>query len=315
MSMAIPASGYAMACVAGAVAAYAVLGASAREKLIARRASSLAPGQETGPTAYRAVVSQPLSERLVSPFVAWLAAIGSRVTPAGARAALDTKLAMAGMHGPAGRQVMLALTAATWALGLAAGWFAAGIKPALGLLVGGVVVLVGMLLPRMLLDTVIRKRREDLTLELPDALDLLTSCVEAGLGFDAGVMRVAARPVRNRSPLQEEFSTYLTDVRLGRARVDALRDLGDRAGVPDLATVTSALIQADQLGVGIAAVLRAQALQLRTRRRQRAQAAALQAPVKMIFPLVFFVFPAMFIVTLGPAALRMIDTFSKVGPK
>lgn len=305
---------FAVACAAGVVAAYAVLGASAREKLVARRAKALADDHE-GPTALRIVASQPLSERLVLPFLGWLAAIGVRLTPAGARANLDARLGMAGMHGPAGRQAVLALTAATWALGIAAGWAAAGIKPAMGLLIGGVVVLLGMLVPRIMLDGFIRKRREELTLELPDALDLLTSCVEAGLGFDAGVMRVAARPVRKRSPLQEELSNYLTDVRLGRARVDALRDLGDRAGVPDLATVTSALIQADQLGVGISAVLRAQALQLRTRRRQRAQAAALQAPVKMIFPLVFFVFPAMFVVTLGPAALRMIDTFTTVGPK
>lgn len=306
---------FAFACVAGAAAAYAVLGATAREKLVARRARALVAGRDSGPTAYRVVVSQPLSERLISPLVAWLAAIGTRLTPAGARTALDTRLAMAGMHGPAGRQLMLALTAATWALGVAAGWYAAGVRPGLGLLVGGMTILAGMLLPRMVLDAVIRRRRHELTLELPDALDLLTSCVEAGLGFDASVMRVAARPVRKRSPLQEELATYLTDVRLGRARVDALRDLGERSGVPDLQTVTSALIQADQLGVGISAVLRAQALQLRTRRRQRAQAAALQAPVKMIFPLVFFVFPAMFVVTLGPAALRMIDTFTKVGPK
>ncbi len=308
---AFPAGGFAIACAVGAFAAYAALGASSREKLVAKRARALAEGQD-GPTAFRVGVSQPLSERLVSPLVSLLAAIGTRLTPSGARAAIDTRLAMAGMRGPTGRQVFLALTAATWALGIAAGWAAAGIKPALGLLVGGLVVLLGMIVPRILLDTIIRKRRDELTGELPDALDLLTSCVEAGLGLDAGVMRVAARPIRKRSPLQEELSGYLTDVRLGRARAEALRDLGDRSGVPDLATVTSALIQADQLGVGISSVLRAQALQLRTKRRQRAQAAALQAPVKMLFPLVFFIFPAMFIVTLGPAALRMIDTFSKM---
>ncbi|MBM3267657.1 MAG: type II secretion system F family protein, partial [Candidatus Sericytochromatia bacterium] len=263
--------------------------------------------------ATRMAAAEPLGVRVAEPMLRALAALGRRLTPAGSRVALETRLALAGIHGPSGRQAVLAVLALTWAIGLAAGWAAAAIRPALGLVVGGSVIAVGITLPRLVLDSLIRRRRQEITLELPDSLDLLTASVEAGLGFDAAVMRVAGRPTRERSPLREELQHYLTDARLGRARAEALRDLAERTGVPDLATVTAALIQADQLGVGISAVLRAQALQLRTRRRQRAQAAALQAPVKMLFPLVFFVFPAMFIVTLGPAALRMIDTFTKVG--
>ncbi len=302
----------AIACVAGVLAALLVLGRPRRERLIAARVRVLASGREV-PSVVRMAASDPLGARLVSPLFQALAALGRRVTPAGSRAALEARLALAGIHGPAGRQAVLAALALTWAIGLAAGWAASAIRPALGLVVGGSVIALGIMLPRMVLDGMIRKRRQAITLELPDCLDLLTASVEAGLSFDAAILRVASRPTRQRSPLREEFHHYLTDARLGRARADALRDLAERSGVPDLATVAAAIVQADQLGVGISAVLRAQALQLRTRRRQRAQAAALQAPVKMIFPLVFFVFPAMFVVTLGPAALRMIDTFTKVG--
>jgi tight adherence protein C len=303
-----------IACALGALAAFLVLGGSRRQRLVERRAAALSGGSGAR-SIVQAAVASPLQARLFGPLLDTLAHAGRRLTPAGSRAALDSRLEMAGIHGSGGRRAVLAALALSWAIGVGAGWAAAAIRPALGLVVGGTVVAIGLLAPRVVLDAMIRKRREIMTLELPDCLDLLLASVEAGLGFDAAVLRVVSRPTRNPSPLLEELQIYLTDLRLGRGRQDALRDLADRTGVPDLGTVTSALVQADQLGVGITAVLRAQALQIRTRRRQRAQAAALQAPVKMIFPLVFFVFPAMFIVTLGPAALRMIDTFTKVGPK
>ena len=305
--------GFLAAGVVGATAAYFILSGGTRERLVLRRARALAGGRD-GLTAMGAAVRRPLADRLANPLLGQLAAIGYRITPAGMRASLELRLSLAGLHGPAGRQAVLALWALAWVAGILAGWAAGAVRPALGMVVGGSIVAAGILLPRIALDARIRGRRQAVTQELPDALDLLTSCVEAGMGFDAAALRVSSRPTRRPSPLQEELSHYLTDVRLGRSRPEALQDLAGRTGVPDLATVTSALIQADQLGVGVTSVLRAQAAQLRTRRRQRAQAAALQAPVKMMFPLVFFIFPAMFVVTLGPAALRMIDTFTKVGP-
>ncbi|MNY46529.1 Bacterial type II secretion system protein F domain protein [compost metagenome] len=147
---------------------------------------------------------------------------------------------------------------------------------------------------------------------LPDTLDLVTSSVEAGLSFDSSVLRIVGRESAHGQEIREELGRYMTDVRMGRTRAEALNDLSRRCGVNDLEGVVAALIQADHLGVGVGQVLRTQSLHLRNKRRQRAQEAAMKAPIKMLFPLVFFIFPAMFIVTLGPAILRIMDTFQNM---
>ena len=140
---------------------------------------------------------------------------------------------------------------------------------------------------------------------LPDTLDLITVSVEAGLGLDAALAKVVEK---TRGPLRDEFGRVLQEVGLGKVRRIALRDMSSRVDVADLTSFVSAVVQADQMGLGVAEVLRAQAEEVRLKRRQRAEETAMKAPVKMLFPLVCFIFPAMMTVLLGPAVYRIYDS-------
>jgi tight adherence protein C len=153
-------------------------------------------------------------------------------------------------------------------------------------------------------------RQHAIIRSLPDAFDLITTCVEAGLGLDAALARVAEKV---QGPFSEELSRALRDVALGKTRRDALRELGERTGVPDLIQFTNAVIQAEAMGSSIGTVLRVQSDQLRVRRRQRAEEAAYKAPVKMLFPLVLCIFPTLFVVILGPAAITISQSFPGSG--
>jgi tight adherence protein C len=164
----------------------------------------------------------------------------------------------------------------------------------------------GLVLPYFWLINRIRRRQAIITKSLPDSFDLVTTCVEAGLGLDAALARVAEKV---EGPFAEELSRTLREVGMGRMRRDALQELGERTGVPDLVTFVNAVTQAEQMGTGIGQVLRVQSEQLRVRRRQRAEEMANQAPVKMVFPLVLCIFPTLFMVILGPAAITLYDSF------
>jgi tight adherence protein C len=155
-------------------------------------------------------------------------------------------------------------------------------------------------LPTLWLSSQISSRQTEIVKALPDALDLLTISVEAGLGFDAALSKVAEKW---DNELSLAFNRVIQEIRMGKLRREALRDMADRMDVTDVSSFVAAIIQADQLGVSIAKVLRIQSEQMRIRRRQRAEEKAHQAPVKMLFPMVFLVFPALFIVLLGPALL------------
>src|SRR6185436_11640272 len=168
----------------------------------------------------------------------------------------------------------------------------------------------GYLLPGIWLGQQIKKRRKNIVKALPDALDLLTISVEAGLAFDSALQRVTEKW---DNELSKEFKRVLTDTRLGRARRDALKDMAARTGVDDVQTFTAAIIQAEQLGVSIGKILRIQADQMRVRRRQRAEEAAQKAPIKMLFPMVFLIFPALFVVILGPAVPRLMKSLGGLG--
>lgn len=155
-------------------------------------------------------------------------------------------------------------------------------------------------LPTLWLSSKIRSRQTEIVKALPDALDLLTISVEAGLGFDAAMNKVAEKW---DNELSLAFNRVIQEIQMGKLRREALRDMADRMDVPDVTSFVAAIIQADQLGVSIAKVLRIQSEQMRIRRRQRAEEKAHQAPVKMLFPMAFLIFPALFIVLLGPAIL------------
>lgn len=161
----------------------------------------------------------------------------------------------------------------------------------------------GFLLPAMLLRSMIDRRKEAILKKLPDALDLMTICVDAGLTFNAAMQKVDEKW---DDALAREFGRVIYEMQLGKSRRQALRDMVERMEVADVTSFIAAVLQADQLGVGIGKVLRIQSDQMRVRRRQRAEEKAQQAPVKMLFPMVFLIFPSIFIVLLGPAAFQVI---------
>jgi len=167
-------------------------------------------------------------------------------------------------------------------------------------------LLIGYLLPENLLSRRIRKRQKEILLALPSALDLLTISVEAGLGFDASLGRVCEK---YRNALSAEFNQVLNEIRLGRPRLEALDDMGTRNKVEELNSFIQAVIQSEQLGVGIANVLRIQSEEIRRRRRQRAEETGQKAPLKMLFPMVCCIFPTLFVVLLGPAAINLMTEF------
>ncbi|PJF43605.1 MAG: type II secretion system protein [Phototrophicales bacterium] len=163
----------------------------------------------------------------------------------------------------------------------------------------------GFYLPIMQLSSQIERRQKQIQRELPDALDLLTICVEAGLGFDTAMGKVYEKW---DNEISNAFGRILQEIQLGKLRREALRDMAERLDVPDFTTFAAAIIQADQLGVSIGKILRVQSDQMRIKRRQRAQEKAQQAPVKMMIPMVFLIFPSIWIVLMGPALLILIET-------
>lgn len=162
----------------------------------------------------------------------------------------------------------------------------------------------GNYFPILSLRSKINKRQDNIVKALPDALDLLTICVEAGLGFDAAMGKVYEKW---DNELALAFGRVLREIQLGKLRRDALKDMADRMDVPDVNTFTAAIIQSEQLGVSMSKILRVQSDQMRTKRRQRAQEKAQQAPVKMMIPMVLLIFPSIWIVLLGPAVLQVMN--------
>jgi tight adherence protein C len=174
-----------------------------------------------------------------------------------------------------------------------------------GFVAAGLGALYGYKFPDIWLNMVTRRRQQEIQLVLPDMIDLITVSVEAGLSLYGAIQRISAR---FDNPLSEEFQRAIQEVRLGRSNIESMRDLARRVDVDDLSTLISAIVQADMLGLAIANVLRVQSERLREKRTQRAREAAQKAPIKMVIPLVFFIFPALFIVILGPAFIKILES-------
>jgi tight adherence protein C len=172
---------------------------------------------------------------------------------------------------------------------------------------------VGYILPVLMVRSRVRRRQKEITMNLPDALDLLVVCVEAGLGLNQAFVRVADEIHPLSELTGEEFHLMNLDIRAGTPREDALRNLFHRTGVEDLRTLTNIMIQADRFGTSVANALRIHAETLRDKRRQRAEEAAAKTTIKMIFPLVLCIFPAMFVVLIGPGLIQVIESLSAVG--
>jgi len=174
-----------------------------------------------------------------------------------------------------------------------------------------ILAILGYLLPTFWLQRKVKKRQLQIFHDLPDVLDLLTVCVEAGLSFDGGMVRVSENANFKTSPLGIEMTTALQETRAGKPRAESLRDMGERSMVDDLKAFAAMLIQTEKLGTSLAQALRVHSDSLRTIRRQRAEEAAAKIAIKMLFPLVFFIFPALLFVILGPAVIRIVKMFGE----
>jgi tight adherence protein C len=249
-------------------------------------------------------LQQPFAERVLRPLVKRLSRVGRRGDQGGIIARTDAKLEKAGYPGGLrgadwmGVKILAAIVVAVVMFFL--GLLLAG--PALGFILALMGMGFGFIGPEFWLGRKIRARSMAMILQLPDALDLLTISVEAGLGFDAALAKVVEKM---EGPLVQEFRQALAEIRMGRTRRDALRDIVARADARPVSNFIGAIVQAEQLGVPIAKVLQIQSQQLRIERRQRAEEAAAKAPVKMLFPMVGCIFPTIFIVILGPAIVTV----------
>jgi tight adherence protein C len=272
--------------------------------LAAVNAISAAPS----PMAQR--LNKPFAERVIEPALARFTEIGRRLAPGDQSARIRHRLELAGS--PAGWDVdrVIALKVLGLIAGLSLGVALPLLMGAGFLVVVGVAILFGVtgfFAPNLALYQMTYNRTEQMRRELPDALDLLTISVEAGLAFDAGLSQVA----RNTTgPLADEFFRVLQEMQIGLGRSEALRALGERTDLPELRGFVTAMVQADAFGIPIAAVLRVQAREMRIKRSQRAEELAQKVPVKILFPLIFCILPALFVVILGPAAITIFHSFS-----
>lgn len=248
-------------------------------------------------------------ERVVAPAAARLASIPLKLSPRTNLESLQTKIVAAGLTQRLSVSTFLAIkggsvvggTLLGLVLGLASSFGIALLAmPALGAF--------GFIAPDWVLTMKIRSRRETIRGELPDALDLLAVCVEAGLGFDGAITKLTEQM---EGPLIDEFALTLNEIRVGETRSVALRKMAERVDAGELSSFVRAVIQADQLGISLGRILRVQAADTRNRRQAAAEEKAMKAPIKMLFPTVGFIFPAMFIVVLGPAMLNILQVFGQ----
>jgi tight adherence protein C len=254
----------------------------------------------------------PFMERFLRPLMSGIARAIARLTPGGAVEDIQKKLIQAGFAGRMQVSDFLGMKGFGALVGAAFGVLVSTrLFPAFGAVGIFIAVLAFGLLdyfvPDLWLSGRGTSRRDAIQRALPDAIDLLTISVEAGLGFDAALGRVVEK---SDNLLTRELGRVMAEMRVGVARRDALRSLVERTGVDDLAVFVTAIIQAEQLGASIANVLRIQSNEMRVRRRQRAEVLAHQAPIKMLFPMVFLIFPPILIVVLGPAIPGVLKAFA-----
>lgn len=253
-------------------------------------------------------LEQSATERIFKPLLRRLYSLGKVLTPKNGVAQIQQNLIMAGQPGGLTVTDFLGLRflagAAFGVLGfvLANGSYSTGISVLLGIVGFGM----GIYIPNFWLKGKVKQRQKEITLALASALDMMSVCVEAGLGFEAAMQKVATH---DNNALAEELGRVISEIRIGVRRSDALRHLAVRTGVPEVGSFVAVLVQSDKLGVAIRDVLNAQADQMRLKRRQRAEEEAHKAPLKMLFPLILFIFPALFIVLLGPSIPMIMSLF------
>jgi tight adherence protein C len=255
-------------------------------------------------------LSQPFSERVIYPIARSLGQLATRFTPQNYLNNIAKKLELAGTSARLDPTVFLALQFVGTIIfgGIILLFFtllktktSAGIK--FLLVIGGAVV--GFIFPNLYLAQRIARRQKSVRRAMPDALDLLTICVEAGLGFDAAMQKVAEKWT---SDLSLAFARVIQEVQLGKIRREAMRDMADRLGIAEMTSFVAAVIQSEMLGVSLAKVLRIQSDQMRMKRRQRAEEEARKAPIKMLIPMAILIFPSLIIVLVTPAILKLLHS-------
>ncbi len=265
---------------------------------------------ETGLESMDEVYTRSFSERILRPVLDGFGKALMRMAPVEMVSNLEKKIIMAGRPYSLSAKNWFGIQAmATVGMPLVLGtiMLRAGADMGRTILLIASIGAVGMLLPNLMLNGKIRDRQKNILKTMPDVMDLLTVSVEAGLGFDAALSKVTEKMP---GILSEEFGILLQEIKIGKSRKDAMYQMADRIGVPDLRSFISAVVQADQLGVSLGRVLRIQSEQIRLNRKQRIQEKAMKAPIKMLIPMVVFIFPAIFIVLLGPTALNLIKMFA-----
>lgn len=245
-------------------------------------------------------LSQPFSERVIIPIINKIGEISARFTPQKAMQDTARMMEQAGNPWPIDSATFLAIR---FILGVVLG--------VLGLIaftdplyIGGAAI-GGFYMPHLMLTSRITNRQTEIRKAMPDALDLLTICVEAGLGFDAAMAKVSEKW---DNQLSLAFARVIKEIQLGKVRREALKDMSDRLGIAEMTSFVAAIIQSEQLGVSMAKVLRIQSDQMRVKRRQLAEEQAHKAPVKMIIPMAFLMFPTIMIIILTPAAIQIMTS-------
>lgn len=259
-----------------------------------------------------AELNQPLFTRVFRPLLDSMGKAMMRITPGELISSLEHKIIKAGNPGNMAVKDWVNIQALL-VVGVPLLTFFLGRSS--GMAVGSMMLFIlaevamGFVLPGFILGKILTGRQKVILNSLPDVIDLLTVSVEAGLGFDGALMKVVDK---KPGPLAAEFEKALQEIKVGRQKKDALRDMSQRVDIQDLTSFISSIIQADQFGVGIANVLRIQAEQMRLKRKQRAQERAMKVPVKMLIPMVIFIFPTLFVVLLGPVVIQLIDQFANM---
>lgn len=292
--------------------ALSVIGVTSSERRGVARSLGAIKALESAPAALReAELERPFAERVLGPLGDRLVNLGRKMVRADTATKLQYRLDVAGNPPAWGVSRLIGLKV----LGLVTlGPIGFVYLTAVGLpfvrivIFTGILAALGYLLPNILLYNAGEKRSKLMRNALPDAIDLLTVSVEAGLGFDSAVSRVA---LNTKGPLSQEFSRLLQEMQLGVGRTEAMRAMSERSSIQELKSFCLAMVQADNLGIPISRVLRVQSSEMRVKRRQRAEEKAQQVPVKIMIPLMLFILPCLFLIVMGPAAMSMVEMFSK----
>ena len=251
---------------------------------------------------------QPFSQRVLAPFGDRLAGWTLKLHPKTTVEGVSARLLAAGLGRKISPTTFLAFKSALALGGLVTGALFGGAAAGPGGVLFAAIALggIGFIAPDFVVSGKARSRKDRIRAELPDALDLMAVSVEAGMGFDGAISKLTEHM---HGPLADEFALTLGEIRIGESRQDALKKMADRTNTPELSSFVRSIIQADQLGISLGRILRVQATDSRLKRQAAAEEKAMKAPIKMLFPTVLFIFPAMFLVILGPAFLNLSKIF------